>query len=282
MLKKLTLFIAFSSFCFASDNTKLETSLKEQNSTNQSKYNLGGNSGLIQAANDPLAPILEVQVKEIYTGSVWRLPKGSANNLQARIVSPIKPTELTPFNAIARLTLNASTYHAGMPVGIGDSTLEYWGVVDPASINKVGIGVAASFPTASNSTNGSGKYSAGPSMIYKYEGKYITYGFLFAQFNSFAGSTNRQYVSQTQVLPYLKFFIPEEEIAIGISNDNNFQYDWVSKKMTFVPLGLDINKIVTIGKQKFNIVLDGLYNFSKVAQTAQWQFQTTLIFLIPE
>jgi hypothetical protein len=118
--------------------------------------------------------------------------------------------------------------------------------------------------------------------VYKYGNKYFTYGFMYAQFNSFAGSANRQYVSQTQVLPFLKFFVPEAELAIGLSNDNNFQYNWVTKQMAFAPLGLDINKIITIGKQKFNLVVDGLYNFSKVQQTAQWQFQTTLVLLIPE
>jgi hypothetical protein len=124
MLKKIIL-ITMATFCLASNNTTLESSLKEQNSTEKSKYNLGGNSGLIQAANDPLAPIAQVSFKEIYTGYIWKTPNGSANNLQIRTVAPMPSNFVLPFDSIARLTLNASTYRAGMPIGVGDTQLEY-------------------------------------------------------------------------------------------------------------------------------------------------------------
>lgn len=290
--KIVFLLILLPIYIFASQNSQLEKALLENNSSLNDnllpskiqgrQFNLGGNSGLIQAANDPLAPIAQVSFKEIYSGSIWKTPNGSANNLQIRTVAPILSNNIIPFETIARLTFNASTYQAGMPVGIGDTQLEYWGLAHADSSSHLALGFASSFPTASNSQNGSGKYSAGPSFVYKYGNKYFSCGFLFDQFNSFAGSPNRQQVRQTQILPFVKFFVPEYELAIGLSNDNNFVYNWNSNRLTFTPLGLDINKIITIGKQKFNIVFDGLYNFSGVAQTAQWQFQTSIALLIPE
>ncbi len=142
-------------------------------------------------------------------------------------------------------------------VGVGD--LQVFDLVTISqSWGRWGFGPALVFPTASSPVLGNGKWQAGPSFALIYTGvKHLIVGAVLQNPISYAGSPNRPDVNNLIVTPSLTYNLPEGWFA-GYS-DFNWVFDWKDHGAATFPVGLQVGKVFTIGKQPLSFSLEGGY-----------------------
>jgi hypothetical protein len=120
------------------------------------------------------------------------------------------------------------------------------------SWGRWGVGPTLVFPTATETLLGAGKWQAGPSVAMIYTGiKNLTAGFVLQNPISYAGSPNRPAVNEMIITPTFTFNLPQGWFA-GMS-DYNFTWDWENAGAATIPLGLQVGKVVRIGKQPVSL-----------------------------
>ena len=141
--------------------------------------------------------------------------------------------------------------------GVGD--LQVFDLVTISqSWGRWGFGPALVFPTASSPVLGNGKWQAGPSFALIYTGvKHLVVGAVLQNPISYAGSPNRPDVNNLIVTPSLTYNLPEGWFA-GYS-DFNWVFDWKDHGAVTFPVGLQVGKVFTIGKQPLSFSLEGGY-----------------------
>ncbi len=123
------------------------------------------------------------------------------------------------------------------------------------SWGRWGFGPALVFPTASANVLGAGKYQIGPSVALIYTGiKNLTVGAIIQNPISYAGSPNRPAVNNMIITPTFTFNLAEGWF-VGLS-DYNFTFNWESGGAATVPLGLQVGKVVTLGKQPVSLSVE--------------------------
>ena len=123
------------------------------------------------------------------------------------------------------------------------------------SWGRWGFGPALVFPTASANVLGAGKYQAGPSVALIYTGiKNLTAGAIIQNPISYAGSPNRPAVNNMIITPTFTFNLAEGWF-VGLS-DYNFNFNWENGGAATVPLGLQVGKVVTLGKQPVSLSVE--------------------------
>jgi hypothetical protein len=229
-------------------------------STIQTGANVSGQE-LANQVNNPAAPVTFIQFREIlvpnYPGA-----KGAISGLEMEPVVPIGPFHSLPFTQLMKITfpMVISTPGAAPPVGCiacgtgnqgvtGSGDVQVFDLISiKQSWGRWGFGPALSFPTASETQLGSGKWEAGPSAALMYTGiKNLTAGIIMQNPISFAGSLNRQSVNQMIITPTFTFNL-KDGWFVGMS-DYNFTFDWEESGAATIPLGMQLGKIIRIGKQ---------------------------------
>ena len=150
----------------------------------------------------------------------------------------------------------------------------------PSSGNPVwGFGGMLSIPTASDVRLGSGKWSAGPAFRFSYKTGPWTVGFFGGQLWSFAGSGNRQDVSQLIVRGVVRrelannwYFVSAPIIT---ANWNSADEKWL------VPLGGGFGKVIRAGSNPWALSLQGYYNVIKPEGAPDWSVRLAVIAAIP-
>lgn len=140
-----------------------------------------------------------------------------------------------------------------------------------------GLGPGLIFPSATDSSIGSGKWSAGPTAaVLRQEGGW-TFMLLTGQAWSFAGDSSRSRVRSTFLQPSVSFTTPNDT-PFGV--DAASSYDWTEGQWT-VPLELSAAQFVKIGKQPLNIGLTGRYGVRHPADSPSWGLVFTVTLLFP-
>ena len=138
--------------------------------------------------------------------------------------------------------------------GVGDLQLfdlftfkQSWG--------RWGFGPALVFPTASANALGSGKWQAGPSFALIYTGiKNLTAGGIVQNPISFAGDANRPNVNNMIITPTFTFNL-KEGWFVGMS-DYNWNFNWEDGGAATIPLGIQVGKVITIGRQPVSLSVE--------------------------
>jgi hypothetical protein len=123
------------------------------------------------------------------------------------------------------------------------------------SWGRWGFGPVLIFPTATEAQLGAGKWQAGPSVAVIYTGtKNLTAGFVLQNPISYAGSPNRPAVNQMLITPTLTFNLARGWF-VGMT-DYNFTWNWESGGAATIPIGMQIGKVVRIGKQPISMSME--------------------------
>ena len=143
--------------------------------------------------------------------------------------------------------------------GFGD--IQLFTVLGPARTDGVvwGAGATFKFPTATDSELGSGKYQAGPALLFFYLGKKWTLGTLAQHWWSYAGDDDRADISRTDIQYVMRRRIPG---AWSIGMGPTISIDWEAdggNRLTF-PIGLGITKTVRWGKTPIKLRLEPQYS----------------------
>lgn len=165
--------------------------------------------------------------------------------------------------------------------GIGDGLLSaYW--VPGKGHLVVGPGAALIVPTASEDYFGTGKWSAGPTLVgaYKVPGK-CTIGGLVTHVWSFAGDEDRGDVSLTTILPAATVFVNRKGTSVALGSETTYNWELDEDNWT-VPLTLGVNQILPpFGKFFVGVGLAGSVYLEKSEFAQEWDFRVIASIVLP-
>jgi hypothetical protein len=250
----------------------------------------GGHKNLAEAATNPIANLIQFQVQNSYSPSNHNSSSYS-NVTVLQPVIPIKlPWEKVPL-LITRTTLPyITTPDFDGPVdrkrGFGDTT--FLGLFSPKLETKgvqVGLGPTLVIPTAGdNDFVGSGKWQAGPSVLYiNMQTPSIQWG-LFAfhlwDFASTSSGSDRPGVNKLSLQPFITKHL-NDGWYVG-SPDVPQTYDFNTNKWTWA-LGPQVGKVTKLGKMPVKIFGALYFNpEDEAGPTAEWTAKVGITFLFPE
>lgn len=230
---------------------------------------------LDQAANDPTASLMNVQLQNLYSGDYYNLDDQSGNTFQIRSAIPFKTGR---FKHIARVTLPIITDSPSGENGLGDTVL-FDMVTSDKSWGRWGAGLVTLLPTASDDKLGSGKWGAGPALGFVARDTRLMWGVFNQNIFSFAGDSERDDVGVSILQPIINISLPNKW-SVGVS-EMNVTYDWEKSTWTSLPLGIKVNKMVRLGKMPTMFSGSYEYNFQDDNVAPEWTVNFTVKFLFP-
>lgn len=233
---------------------------------------------LANQVNDPTAPLTLIQFRDVLAPHIPGYDS-PGNVFQLEPVFPIFPSRLLPFEQLVKMTLPMpTTPNPGSQTGLGD-----FQIFDLVSIKQSwgrwGIGPALTFPTATATALGQGKWQAGPAMGAIYTGIHnLTIGAVAQNPFSFAGDASRPSTSALTISPTLTYNLPHG--WFGGFSDFDWSFDWKNGGAATIPVGLQAGRVFSIGKMPVSFSIEGAYLAARPSGTPHWIFgvEFTLIF----
>ena len=185
----------------------------------------------------------------------------SSINFQPRLPFPIT----SDWRIVTRSNVTVlHTPAADRPMALGD--IDASSFIAPARTIKWlwGAGPRIQVPTATNASDGTGKWSGGPAggLIYA-DGPWVN-GVIVSQLRSFAGPRSREDVNLTEI---------ETQVSYTFSNDwylvsaPTFIHDWQAAggQRWTVPLGIEVGRSFKVCSQNVSAQVGAYYNMKKPA-----------------
>ncbi len=251
----------------------------QTNATPQAKGEMS-NAEIAKKLSNPVAHIINVPFQ--YNWDYGGGPKddGQHHYLQ---VQPVIPFSLSEDWAVISRTVmyfeNKHNFGYNGVSGLGDFTQTFF--VSPVAKEKGtpiwGLGPVFLLPTATDDYLGSGKWGAGPSAVFVKELEHWTLGLLASHTWSFAGESDREYVSRSFLQPFVARHFPA---AVTVTATSEYTYDWHDNEEIF-PVNLMVAKVVRVGKMPINFSLGGRYYFDKPSGGPDWGARFMVTFVLP-
>ena len=238
---------------------------------------------------NPVGSLISVPFK--FTAD-FGAPNGSAFFLNLQPVIPVTVGDWNLINRTIMPIIDVQGFIAGTPdipagapgdgaTGLGD--INHSVFVSPAEPGKViwGIGPSITFPTATDDQLGSGKWSAGPTVVVLTQPKPWSLGVLGRQLWSFAGDSDRADVNQFLLEPFVNYNLAKGWYLI---TDMIITANWdaPSSQRWTVPVGGGVGKLFKIGNQAMNARVEAYYNVERPDSAPDWSMSFTLQFLFPK
>jgi hypothetical protein len=238
---------------------------------------------------NPVGSLISVPLKNSLD---FGAPNGSVYFLN---IQPVIPVTVGDWNLINRAIIpiiDVPGFIEGTPeipqgaqgegaFGLGD--INYTVFFSPAKPGKLiwGVGPSVGMNTASDDQLGTGKWTAGPSVVLLTQPKPWTLGILARQLWSFAGDDDRSTVSQFLVEPFVNYNLDKGWYLIS---DMIITANWHadSSQRWTIPLGGGVGKLFEIGKQPINCRLEAYYNIERPDNAPHWSTSFTIQFLFPK
>ncbi len=258
-----------------------------------------GGGDLTTAATNPVGALIQLQLQDLYIPNS-RNSEGYANTAIIQPVIPIGLGNDSYFQGIiTRTTIPIVTtpkVNGNRETGIGDITA----IIAPTHTSTGskkgefftwGPVAAVVLPTASKDETGADVWSLGPgllgltNMVFD-NGDSLMLGALGYHIWDVEGDDDDADVSKTFAQPIFvyKFKSLFDQGGWYIRNpDDLWQYDWEESEFTQIPLGAELGRVFSIGKQHVNMFGGGWYNpvSSDRAPTADFAFKFSFSFLFP-
>ena len=220
----------------------------------------GGDDDLRAKTQNPIGSLISIPFENNVD---FGAPNGTAYILN---VQPVVPFTIGDWNLINRVILPIAYvpgFIGGMPglpsgssgdgaFGLGD--INYSLFLSPAKPGKViwGIGPSITFKSATNKQLGSGKFSAGPTVVLLTQPKPWSVGILFRQLWSFAGDDSRDEVNQFMMQPFVNYNF---DGGWFLFSDPAITANWKAEsgQRWTVPLGGGVGRVFNIGSQPVNV-----------------------------
>jgi hypothetical protein len=236
---------------------------------------------LARAAQNPVGDLISLPFQNNMNFDV-----GPAERTQnVHNIQPVWPITLNKkWNLITRTILPVISQPApgrDRTTGLGD--LNFTGFISPKMPGKViwGVGPAIIFPTATDDVLGTGKWSAGPSVVVlTMPGQWVI-GALVSNVWSVAGDDDRGNVNSFLGQYFINYNYPSRwYLTSAPIITANWEAD--SGEQWTVPFGGGFGKVFSIGRQPININTQVFYNVEKPTFGADWQWRFQLQFLFPK
>lgn len=235
----------------------------------------GSGQSLDQAANDPTASLMAVQIQNIYVGDYHNLDGETGNSV---VLRPVVPFTAFGLNHIARATIPYITHSPSGETGLGDSVV-FDLIVFNRSWGRWGVGPVMLLPTATDDALGGEKWAAGPALGFVAANPAFIWGLFNQNLFSFAGNEDRDEVKLSILQPIFNYSLPNKW-SIGTS-EMNATYDWEKGAWTNLPLGMKVSKLHKFGSQPVQFSGSYEYNFADDYVAPEWSMNLTIKFLFP-
>ena len=205
-------------------------------------------------ASTPAAPLSQIQFRDVFLPNVSGTD-GITNAFQIQPVIPVGPFHSLRFIQLVKVTLAFPS----IPSPVGESGFGDIGLYDLVTVKQSwgrwGFGPALVFPTASEEALGQGKWQAGPAFAAIFTGrKNLVAGAVLQNPISFAGDSEQPEVNSLLIAPTLTFTLAHGWFA-GLS-DFEWTFDWTEGGDATIPLGAQVGKVVSIGKQPVSLSIE--------------------------
>jgi hypothetical protein len=213
----------------------------------------------------------------------WNLGAGTGRDstIFAPNFQPLIPFRISDrFNLITRtvipvIWLPEIAPGVGPATGLGDILFTPW--FSPVTRGDFvwGIGPGMLLPTATNQLLGTGKWSIGPSAVATWVTNQWVTGVFCQNLWSVAGDSTRPSVNQLSAQTFVSYALGQEWYLTSFPL---FLADWNAepKNRWTVPLGGGFGHIVRVGKQPFDLSVQGYYNVVHPQLGPAWQARFTL------
>ena len=238
---------------------------------------------LAKAAQNPIAKMISVPFQNNFNFGI-----GPSDATQWDLnIEPVIPIELNEnWNLITRTiipVINQPSPASGVDsaFGMGDINPSFY--FSPAKPGWLtwGAGPTFTFPTATDSMLGSGKYSAGPAIVaLTIQGHWLV-GVLANNQWSYAGWGDHN-VNQMLAQPFINYNLPH---GWYLTSSPIITANWnaASDNRWVVPVGGGIGKIVHVGHQPMNLQIQAFYNaVTPDSFGPSWQLRFQFVFLFPK
>ena len=248
-----------------------------------------GGGDLRAAAQNPISSLISLPFKLSYD---YGADNGEATILN---IQPVYPVTVGDWNLVNRAIIpliDSPGTISGIPgipnpvrgkgaSGLGD--INYSLYFSPVKYGKViwGVGPSISMPTATNDQLGSGKWSAGPTAVALTPVDWGSVGILGRQLWSFSGDSDRTYVNQTLIEPFVNYNLDNGWFLLtDMVMTANWRAD--SDNTWTVPVGGGVGRVFKIGDQAINSRLEAYYNVVAPDGSPDWNIAFTFQFLFPK
>jgi len=230
-----------------------------------------GATALANQVNNPTSPITLLQSRTIILPATEGADNG-ATVTEFEFVFPIAKGRLIPVMQLSRLTVPYAWLPdaAGGIAGLGDFNYFNIGLIK-ARWGRWGPGIAGVVPTGASTTAlTSGKWQVGPAFaVILTSVPNLQAGLVFQNPISFAGPSERPAVNTLSIQPTLTYNFRGGWFA-GMS-DFAVEFDWTDGGAATVPLGVQVGKVVKLGRRHFVLSAEGGHILaSPLAEAPEW------------
>ena len=237
---------------------------------------------LARASQNPVSAMISVP----FQNNLQILENNSV--LNALLIQPVVPFKLgTDWNLVTRTIVPVLALSSPPPGfdkwGLGDIQQSFFfSPAKPTSSGVIwGVGPVLSYPTASDTIYGSGKWSAGPGLVaLTMRGPWVI-GALLNNIWSFAGDSDRSRVSFMSLQPFVNYNL---DGGWFLSSAPLINANWVapSAERWLVPIGGGGGRTFRIGSQAVTAILTGFYNVERPTGGPEWNIRFQMTFLFPK
>jgi hypothetical protein len=226
---------------------------------------------LDQAAEDPTASLMSVQLADWYNVGFYNLPgDADANTFVVRSAIPFQTGDL---NHIFRATVPFLTDHPLLDSGLSDITL-FDLIVFNQDWGRWGVGPVALLPTG-GAERGADEWAIGPAVGFTTRADKLIWG-LFNQNLFNVGGEN---VNVSIVQPIINYGLGHGWSVGG--SEMTFAWDWEQDRWSSVPLGVKVSKLQKFGKLPVQFSLQYEHDFADDAIGPEDTIRFTVKFLFP-
>jgi hypothetical protein len=239
---------------------------------------------LQKATQNPVADLISVPLQNNVNLGI-----GPYDRIQNVLnIQPVIPAHLSEnWNLITRVIQPIvfqpyTDATSGGNFGLGDMNPTF--LLTPGKPGNViwGVGPAFVFPTATYTSLGQGKWSAGPSFVVLAQPGHWTLGAIANNVWSFAGESNRATVNQF----FVQYFV-NYNLSNGwyLTSAPIVTANWAAssaKNVWTVPFGGGVGRIMKVGFQPINLQLSAYANAWYPSGTSPWGIRLQIAFLFPK
>lgn len=258
---------------------------RETQKTQETEAESAEESELAKAVQNPVANLISVPFQDnidFGIGPFYRV----RNTLNIQPVVPVPLGER--WNLINRVILpiiyepHLAETRGGV-FGLGDTSATFF--LSPAKPGALmwGVGPVLLLPTGTSGMRGTGKWSAGPSVVLVTQPSRWTLGVLAQNVWSFAGDAERVEVNQLLLQYFINYNLPN---AWYLTSAPILTANWKapSENRWVVPFGGGIGKVFQLGRQPMNGSISAYYNVVSPDNPSgpDWQLRFQLALLFPK
>ncbi|NIZ10045.1 hypothetical protein [Pseudooceanicola sp. HF7] len=229
---------------------------------------------LSTAASDPTASLTAYLFQDFYTYGYHGRDDAEGNTLQFRMALPY---ELGGTSNIFRLTLGYLTDSPTGTSGFSDMTVfnlttfdQPWG--------RFGLGAVALLPTGASGVSAD-RWALGPAAGFIATADWGIWGLFNQNLIDMGGTSGRNPVNLSVIQPIVNVAM-QDGWSMGTS-DMSVTYDWERNDWVSLPLGLQVNKLVTLGATPVQFGLSYEYNFYDAGNGPKDTIGFTMKILVP-